>query len=172
MSFRFGLAMNSLGFGWATGAGAGAGAGVIAAGGGVGAGAGAGAGVGAGAGAAATGAGTAAGEVIAGRFGHPARKSTRISSGAARSKLPRLCDMFLNPPFRPAVCVMTSTASDRRRIASPILSRKARRPRGTCRLAGSLREELLFRSVRGHGVELIAPGAVRLEHQMSPIRRP
>jgi hypothetical protein len=37
--------------------------------------------------------------VVAGRFGHPTRKSARTSRGATRSKLPRRCDMLLNPPF-------------------------------------------------------------------------
>jgi len=36
--------------------------------------------------------------IVAGRFGHPTRKRARISRGATRNKLPRRCDMFLDPP--------------------------------------------------------------------------
>src|SRR5437867_4212206 len=36
--------------------------------------------------------------IVAGRFGHPTRKRARTSRGATRSKLPRRCDMFLDPP--------------------------------------------------------------------------
>src|SRR6266508_3801868 len=105
MSLRLGLAVNSLGLGGVTGAcadGAGVGVGVVVDGGGVAGSTGVGGVVGGatwvGAGGAA-GAGTAA-AVVAGRFGHPTRKRVRTSRGATRNKLPRRCDMFLDPPFR------------------------------------------------------------------------
>ena len=41
--------------------------------------------------------------IVAGRFGHPTRKRARINRGATRSKLPRRCDMFFEPPFNDRV---------------------------------------------------------------------
>src|SRR5713101_589215 len=57
-------------------------------------------------------------------------------------------------------------------IVSAILSRKARGPRSTCRLAGSSRELLLLRAVREHGEELIAAETIRLKHEMAATRGP
>jgi hypothetical protein len=37
--------------------------------------------------------------VVAGRFGHPTRNKLRTNSGATRNKLPRRCNMFVDPPF-------------------------------------------------------------------------
>src|SRR6266852_5515394 len=64
--------------------------------------------------------------IVAGRFGHPTRKRARISRGATRNKLPRRCDMFLDPPCvgPPFKRLMHSmrTANRSRRVNSPILS--------------------------------------------------
>src|SRR5215472_888455 len=76
---------------------------------GLGAGAGAGAGAACiGAGAAAAGAGAAAGTVgagatapvVAGRFGHPARKRVRKSSGTTKNAGPRRCTIASLPPWQ------------------------------------------------------------------------
>src|SRR5215472_13637675 len=67
---------------------------------GLGAGAGAGAGAACiGAGAAAVGAGATA-PVVAGRFGHPARKRVRKSSGTTKNAGPRRCTIASLPPWQ------------------------------------------------------------------------
>src|SRR5258705_1227904 len=64
------------------------------------------------------------------------------------------------------------TANGSGRVIAPSLSRKAWRPRATCRLASPLGELLLLRPVGEHREELEAPAPTRLEQQMAPVRSP
>src|SRR5882762_4298192 len=89
MVLRLAFSANSDGLGTAAGAGW-AGAGCIGAGAGAGA---AGAAVGA------VGAGATA-PVVAGRFGHPARKRVRRSSGTTKNAGPRRCTIASLPPWQ------------------------------------------------------------------------
>src|SRR5712664_2021958 len=89
MVLRLSFSANSEGLGAAAGAGW-AGAGCIWAGAGAGA---------AGAAAGAVGAGATA-PVVAGRFGHPARKRVRRSSGTTKNAGPRRCTIASLPPWQ------------------------------------------------------------------------
>src|SRR5437762_12075146 len=90
MVLRLAFSANSDGLGAAAGAGAAGVAGCIAAGAGAGA---------AGAAAGAVGAGATA-PVVAGRFGHRARKRVRRSSGTTKNAGPRPCPIASLPPWQ------------------------------------------------------------------------